>query len=288
MNNNELLVTIQCLVYNHEPYLRQCLDGFVMQKTNFKFEAIVHDDVSTDGSAAIIREYAERYPDIIKPIFETENQYSKHDGSLDRIMHEACKGKYIALCEGDDYWIDPLKLQKQVNFMEKNNAYTLIGSNARIQTNNNKFIGLFCTYNSRNIGIAEIIRSWSFPTAGMLYRSSICKHIPIIKDAPQGDILIQLTCAHYGKCYYDKDVMCVYRWLTPGSSTERVRKDQLNYYVKHYSMWVVINECFNGKYNEYIQPKLKQIKKQIFRERLFKFIPGLQILRAFYRSLRGY
>lgn len=121
METNKLpLVSIQCLVYNHEPYLRQCLDGFVMQKTNFKFEAIVHDDVSTDGSAAIIREYAEKYPDIIKPIFEIENQYSKHDGSLDRIMRDACKGKYIALCEGDDYWIDPLKLQKQVDLLENN------------------------------------------------------------------------------------------------------------------------------------------------------------------------
>ena len=118
--NDEILVSIQCLVYNHEPYLRQCLDGFVMQKTNFRFEAIVHDDVSTDGSAAIIREYAEKYPDIIKPIYETENQYSKQDGSLSRIMNAACRGKYIAMCEGDDYWIDPLKLQKQVEILEKN------------------------------------------------------------------------------------------------------------------------------------------------------------------------
>ena len=82
MQNNEqpLMVTIRCTVFNHERYLRECLDGFVMQKTNFRFEAIVHDDASTDGSAAIIKEYAEKYPDIIKPIYETENQYSKHDG----------------------------------------------------------------------------------------------------------------------------------------------------------------------------------------------------------------
>ena len=80
--NEPLMVTILCLVYNHESYIRQCLEGFVMQKTNFRFEAIVHDDASTDGTAAIIREYAEKYPDIIKPIFETENQYSKGDGSL--------------------------------------------------------------------------------------------------------------------------------------------------------------------------------------------------------------
>ena len=126
MDDNNILVSIKCLVYNHASYLRRCLDGFVMQKTNFRFEAIVHDDASTDGSAAIIREYAEKYPDIIKPIYETENQGSKHDGSLRRIMDAACIGKYIAICEGDDYWIDPLKLQKQVDFLEKNLDYGLV------------------------------------------------------------------------------------------------------------------------------------------------------------------
>lgn len=118
-------VTIWCLVYNHEPYLRQCLDGFVMQKTVFPFEVLVHDDASTDGSPRIIMEYAEEYPDIFKPIIEKENQYSKHDGSLMRIQVESCNGKYIAFCEGDDYWTDPFKLQKQVDFMEANPDYGL-------------------------------------------------------------------------------------------------------------------------------------------------------------------
>ena len=123
MQNKEqqpLMVTIRCTVFNHERYLRECLEGFVMQKTNFRFEAIVHDDASTDGSAAIIKEYAEKYPDIIKPIYETENQYSKHDGSLGRIMRKHTHGKYVAFCEGDDYWTDPLKLQKQVDALENN------------------------------------------------------------------------------------------------------------------------------------------------------------------------
>lgn len=121
------LVSIRCTVYNHEPFLRQCLDGFVMQKTTFPFEAIVHDDASTDGSAAIIREYAEKYPDIIKPIYETENQYSKHDGSIRRIMNAAMhpNSKYIATCEGDDYWIDPNKLQLQVDFLETHPDFSL-------------------------------------------------------------------------------------------------------------------------------------------------------------------
>ena len=124
-SKDTLMVSIRCLVYNHEPYLRQCLDGFVMQQTNFRFEAIVHDDASTDGSAAIIREYAAKYPDIIKPIYETENQYSKRDASLRRIMNAHIQGKYVAYCEGDDFWTDPLKLQKQVDFMESHPDFSL-------------------------------------------------------------------------------------------------------------------------------------------------------------------
>jgi glycosyltransferase involved in cell wall biosynthesis len=88
----------------------------------------VHDDASTDGSAAIIREYEEKYPNIIKPIYETENQYSKHDGSLGRIMNaaiDATGAKYVAMCEGDDYWTDPLKLQKQVDFLEEYTDYSV-------------------------------------------------------------------------------------------------------------------------------------------------------------------
>lgn len=120
-----LMVSIKCLAYNHGKFIRETLEGFVMQKTNFRFEAIVHDDASTDNTAKIIREYAEKYPDIIKPIYENENQYSKKDDSLTRIMHNACKGKYIAICEGDDYWTDPYKLQKQVDFLESHPEYVI-------------------------------------------------------------------------------------------------------------------------------------------------------------------
>ena len=115
------LVAIHCLVYNHEPYLRKCLDSFVMQQTNFPFVAIVHEDASTDNSAKIIREYEQKYPNIIKPIYETENQYSKPDGRLIFIMQDAILAtgaKYVAICEGDDFWTDPLKLQKQVDILE--------------------------------------------------------------------------------------------------------------------------------------------------------------------------
>ena len=133
------LVAIKCLVFNHEPYLRDCLNGFVMQQTDFPFVAIVHDDASTDHSADIIREYAAKYPDIIRPIYETENQYSKSDGSLGRIMNaavDATGAKYIALCEGDDYWTDPHKLQKQVSFLETHQEYSLCCHRYRIYNQN--------------------------------------------------------------------------------------------------------------------------------------------------------
>lgn len=127
---SEILVAIHCLVYNHEPYLRDCFEGFVMQKTSFRFVAIVHEDCSTDHSADIIREYEAKYPDIFRPIYETENQYSKPDGSLGRIMNaaiDATGAKYIAMCEGDDYWTDPYKLQKQVDFLEIHPEYVACG-----------------------------------------------------------------------------------------------------------------------------------------------------------------
>lgn len=118
---NELLVSVCCITYNHAPYIRQCLDGFLMQKTNFKYEIIIHDDCSTDGTTDVVREYADKYPNIIVPIIQDVNQYQNGNTSiLASFLYPKVRGKYIAICEGDDYWIDPLKLQKQVDLLEKN------------------------------------------------------------------------------------------------------------------------------------------------------------------------
>jgi glycosyltransferase involved in cell wall biosynthesis len=119
------LVSICCLCYNHESYIRECLDGFMMQKTNFVFEVLIHDDASTDKSADIIREYEAKYLEIIKPIYQSENQFSKGVGVTMVYQFPRAQGKYIALCEGDDYWTDPYKLQKQVDFLEANEGYSL-------------------------------------------------------------------------------------------------------------------------------------------------------------------
>lgn len=211
------LVSIRCITYNHEKYIRDTLEGFVMQKTNFKFEAIVHDDASTDNTAAIIREYAEKYPDIIKPIFETENQYSKHDGSLDRIMTAACKGKYIALCEGDDYWIDPYKLQKQVDFLESHPDYTMIFHNAKVYHEQTKtFEDSFSNITNKDYTGLEIYKTWTVPTASVLVRKEIfssCIYLKAKKNKKfiYGDIILFLSCAHYGKLRGMQNTMSVYR-----------------------------------------------------------------------------
>lgn len=97
-----------------------------MQKTDFPFEAIVHDDCSTDATASIIKEYASKYPSIIKPIIEKENLYSKKDGSLNKIMLSHTRGQLVAYCEGDDCWIDPLKLQKQVDIFRNDPRVTMV------------------------------------------------------------------------------------------------------------------------------------------------------------------
>lgn len=122
---SEIIVSICCLIYNHAPYLRECFEGFVMQKTNFPIEILVHDDASTDGSQEIIKEYTAKYPTLFKPIYQKENQYSKGIGVSVTYQFPRAKGKYIALCEGDDYWTDPYKLQKQVDFLEVNLDYIL-------------------------------------------------------------------------------------------------------------------------------------------------------------------
>lgn len=126
MKSNKIIVSVCCLAYNHESYIRKCLEGFLIQKTDFPFEILIHDDASTDGTEEIIREYEAKYPNIIKPLYEKENQWQKGRRGSAIFNFPRARGKYIALCEGDDYWTDPYKLQKQVDFLEANEDYGMV------------------------------------------------------------------------------------------------------------------------------------------------------------------
>lgn len=209
------LVAIKCLVFNHELYLRECLDGFVMQQTDFPFVAIVHDDASTDHSADIIREYAERYPDIICPIYETENQYSK--GTLGRVMDaamDATDAKYIAMCEGDDYWTDPHKLQKQVDFLESHPDYSMCFHGAKVKDECNCNEQYDCTYIAeRDYDINELFTHWIVPTASIVYRHKDVASYRIVHREWMitGDVRLVTTCASVGKVHGLAEIMSVYR-----------------------------------------------------------------------------
>lgn len=119
------VVSITCITYNQELYIARAIESFLMQKTTFPFEIIIHDDASTDNTANIIREYALKYPDLIFPIFQNENKWSKGINPAFEYVIPKCKGKYIAVCEGDDYWTDTYKLQKQVDFLEANSDFCI-------------------------------------------------------------------------------------------------------------------------------------------------------------------
>lgn len=122
------LVSISCLTYKHEEYIRDCLEGFLSQKTTFPFEVLIHDDASPDATPQIIKEYAEKYPDIIKPILRETNLYSVPGHRCINLVNlERAQGKYVAICEGDDFWCDPYKLQKQFDLLESHQDYTLCG-----------------------------------------------------------------------------------------------------------------------------------------------------------------
>lgn len=174
MEQSNIVVSVICNTYNHEPYIRQCLDGFVMQKTDFSFEVLIHDDASTDKTADIIREYEAQYPDIIKPIYQAENQYSKKTGIMKTFQYPRVKGKYIALCEGDDYWIDPLKLQKQVDFMEANPKCSLCHTDFIIQNDiiNESTEYIHPLYNDKFKIISDIINGnvYRIQTNTVLFR----------------------------------------------------------------------------------------------------------------------
>lgn len=237
------LVVIHCITYNHEQYICDALDGFVMQKTDFPFVAIVHDDASTDNTAEIIKDYAEKYPDIIFPIFETENQYSKKNGSLTLIMNTACQAtgaKYIAMCEGDDYWTDPLKLKKQVAFLEKNLEYSMCFHKVKVLENNLPKVNSYGhLVSDKDYYIQEILYQFIVPTCAVLTRTECVYNCPKHKNFIVGDNVLWTSCASYGKIKGSDESMAVYRrvsdgWTARSYSSRKLAYETTKKWIEHY------------------------------------------------------
>lgn len=265
------MVSVICLAYNHEKYIRQTLEGFISQKTNFPFEVIIHDDASTDGTTDIIRTYSEQYPDIFHPIFQKENQHSKHIKISRTIISDHVSGKYVAFCEGDDYWIDPLKLQKQYDFMELHPDYSMCVCPSKwfnMQTGNvtvRPKIDEDC-----DVSIEEVILERNgryFQTASYFIRTDIWKQWPKWRDSyPVGDIAMALQAGIHGKIRMMSDVMCVYRFRSPGSWTARMEADRDKKIQMYQRMSAALHEFdieTDGKYSKIVEERRRRFKYDI-------------------------
>lgn len=217
------LVSICCLAYNHGPYIRQCIEGFLMQKTTFPIEILIHDDASTDNTAEIIREYEAKFPIIIKPIYQIENQYSKGVGVSRVFQFPRAKGKYIALCEGDDYWIDPLKLQKQIEFLEMHQEYGLVYTNYRIFFQALQMYKVISSSKCLSGNVQKKLLFNNFiATVTVCFRRNLLCNIRLDEYEKHKckvvDYLIWLELSKLTKFYYLSDVTSVYR-ITSNSVT---------------------------------------------------------------------
>jgi len=263
LESNEVMVSVCCLAYNHEPYIRKCLDGFVMQKTSFKYEVLIHDDASTDRTADIIREYQRKYPDVIKPIYQSENQYSKGISILKKYQYPRVNGKYIAFCEGDDYWTDELKLQKQVDFLENNTDYSMCVHQV---TSHNCRTGKEENYTDQEkdkeyTKIEEIVRGTGciFATNSIMILKTIPISMPECFTAKGfGDFQLLVYGIIVGKCYYIAESMSVYNWKTPGSWSTKIQ-DNNQFLINHLKELIAMLE----RVNEYYEFEYDHIFKKI-------------------------
>ena len=219
---NNPTVTVWCLTYNQKEFIKDALDGFVMQKTSFPFEVIVHDDASTDGTTDIVNDFAHKFPNIIKPMIETENQWQK--GGLKHIIsimnEKHLRGKYIAFCEGDDFWTDPLKLQRQVDFLESHPDYSMCFHSAKKKYETNAMAWIDCeNIQDKDYDATDVFVNWTIPTASVLCRKEAMdfyanlKHSELIQNY---DIFIILSCAMVGKLRGMHEQMSVYRIQSEG------------------------------------------------------------------------
>ena len=218
------LVSICCITYNQVQYIRRCLEGLLIQKTSFPFEIIINDDCSTDGTAEVIKEYASQHPHLIFPIYHAENEYSKGvRGMFATFCFPKARGKYIAMCEGDDYWTDPLKLQHQVDFMESHPDYSLCFHNAMILNERvevKERIHSFCYFKGdQTISTERLIEDWCIPTASILFRKSSYDQVEFPRFF-SGDYTLELALASVGKLHYIDRYMSVYRLNNGGVSSK--------------------------------------------------------------------
>jgi len=221
------MVSVNCITYNHEQYIKDALESFLMQKTNFNFEILIGEDCSTDNTRKIVEDYANRYPDKIRVITSDQNVGGRENSLR---LQKNSLGKYIAICEGDDYWTDPNKLQKQVDYMERNANCSLCFHAAEIVIAPNKATGrLILPYKINSTSPIEDLISGGggfCPTPSLFFPKRLMDSPPdFYLTAPIGDYPMQLYLASQGYAYYMNENMAVYRSCVEGSWTNRLNDE---------------------------------------------------------------
>lgn len=223
-------VTVYCLTYNHKEYIEKTLEGFVIQNVNFPYKVIVHDDASNDGTQEIILKYAEKFPKLIYPIIQNENQYSKNMGIYANFIRPLIETKYTAICEGDDYWTDKDKLQLQYDYMERNLECSLCVHNTEMI--NEKGNSIRKKFNSCKVDVdydaAQVIEKWPrlFHTSSFFYRTELRDSRPsafAMKYVGDYPLAIYLSCNGY--VHYFGKVMSKYRVGSVNSWVKSMDKD---------------------------------------------------------------
>lgn len=268
---NKIKVSVCCMAYNQQKYIRKMLDGIVMQKTSFLYEVIIHDDASTDETASIIREYEKEYPGIFKPIYQTENQYSRGKHISFTFLYPRAQGKYIAVCEGDDFWTDPNKLQKQFDMMEKyENCALCTHTVEKIKedgTPSGKYYpnppikeGVIYAEDAMNLLLLK--GAYPFQTSCYFFRSKdvafLKKSIPKFMAIPRvgGDSKLLLLLASKGDFYYIAEEMSSYRMQSEGSWNSRERasnQGKLKIRENYIEVCRAFNDYTDGKYADKIE-----------------------------------
>lgn len=275
---HDIMVSINCVTYNHEKYIVAAIESFLMQKTNFAFEILIYDDASTDSTAKIIKEYQAKYPDVIKPIYQTENQYSKGVNvtyfNLNRV-----KGKYIANCEGDDFWVDPHKLQKQVDYMEMHPECTLCTHAAHKISPDNTPLRDSVRLNkgSKIFTVEDVIGRGGglFPTNSMLYPARFVQNRPAFcEKALATDYPLTIYLALNGTVYYIDAMMSSYRVNVQGSWTRRMKSSismRVEHYEKRIEMFNLLNEYTDYKYDNLIKKNINNYRFiMLFEQGMYK------------------
>lgn len=269
----EIAVSIYCLAYNQEGYIKQCLDSLLNQKTSFNYIIIVHDDASTDNTPKIIKEYSEKYPEKIIPIFQKENQYSKGKKIVREYIYPCIKGKYLAICEGDDYWTSEYKLQKQFDVLENTANCSMCVHSTNEVYENGESTGRSFPQNELLEGkiqskdfIKIIATGYSFHTSSYFLRIDEWKKYilnppsyKIVADV--GDEPLQLYFSLAGDIYYINEYMSDYRRGSKSSWSSKQARDFTG--AHSLAMYQMLNEY--DKCSEFMYSDILIKRKSLFR-----------------------